>query len=41
MSELRNRLLKNSGVKVLNEDAEDKLKELIGISQTKKQQAWS
>ena len=28
MSELRNRLLKNSGVKVLNEDAEDKLKEL-------------
>ncbi len=28
MSELRNRLLKNSGVKVLNEDAGDKLKEL-------------
>lgn len=28
MSELRNRLLKNSGMKVLNEDAGDKLKEL-------------
>lgn len=28
MSELRNRLLKNSGVKILNESTEDKLKEL-------------
>ena len=28
MSEIRNRLLKNSGMKVLNEDAGDKLKEL-------------